>query len=105
MSDATYTKVTILGDEYRVAGEPTGASIPELASYVADKMSEVRESSATIDGKRVAVLTALNLADELLRERARATDLATWLQQRVAELGSTLDASVREEVAPSSLLD
>lgn len=104
MSEATYTKITILGDEYRVAGEALGASISDLATYVADKMSEVKQSSSTIDPKRIAVLTALNLADELLRERALTADVADRLRQRAAELGTALDATLAEDRG-SGLLD
>lgn len=105
MSEATYTKVTILGEEYRVAGEPSGASIPELAAYVADRMGEVKNSSNTIDPKRLAVLTALNLADELLRERAQSAQWAGRLRERAAGLGSTLDASLQEDEPPTGLVE
>ncbi len=104
MSEATYTKITILGDEYRVAGEAVGGSISDLATYVADKMSEVKQSSSTIDPKRIAVLTALNLADELLRERALTAEVADRLRQRATELGEALDATLAEDRG-SGLLD
>ena len=97
MSEATYTKITILGDEYRVAGEATGASIPDLAAYVADKMSEVKQSGSTIDPKRIAVLTALNLADELLRERAETAQAADRVRQRTEALTAVLDATLAED--------
>jgi cell division protein ZapA len=90
MGEATYARVTILGEEYRIAGEAQGASIPELAAYVDDKMNAVRRQSSSPDLKRVAVMASLNLADELFRERARAAALAAELQARVARMDATL---------------
>jgi cell division protein ZapA len=90
MGEATYARVTILGEEYRIAGEAQGAAIPELAAYVDDKMNAVRRQSNSPDLKRVAVMASLNLADELFRERARAAALAAELQTRVARMDATL---------------
>lgn len=90
MGEATYARVTILGEEYRIAGEAQGASIPELAAYVDDKMNAVRRQSNSPDLKRVAVMASLNLADELFRERARAAALTAELQTRVARMDATL---------------
>jgi cell division protein ZapA len=47
------------------------AHIERLASMVDSKMRAVSAHGATVDSLRVAVLAALNLADELLALRAR----------------------------------
>jgi cell division protein ZapA len=92
MGEITYTKVTILGDEYRIAGEPDGAPVPELAAYVDRRMDEVRRQTSVPDIRRIAVLTSLNLADELFRERARALALRAQIGERVARIESALNA-------------
>jgi cell division protein ZapA len=92
MGDNTVTKVTILGDEYRIAGVPDGAPVPELAAYVDRRMDEVRQRSAVSDMRRLAVLTSLNLADDLFRERARAQALQAEIGKRIARIESVLDA-------------
>lgn len=94
MGESSYARVTILGEEYRIAGEAEGASIPELAAYVDDKMNAVRRQSQSPDLKRVAVMASLNLADELFRERARSEALAADLQARVARLDASLAAAL-----------
>jgi cell division protein ZapA len=92
MGETTYTKVTILGDDYRIAGEPDGAPVPELAAYVDRKMNEVRRQSAVPDARRIAVLTSLNLADELFRERARRQELMNQMAERIARLDRAVRA-------------
>jgi cell division protein ZapA len=51
------------------------AHIERLASLVDSKMRSVSAHGATVDSLRVAVLAALNLADELLALRARYDSL------------------------------
>ncbi len=93
MGEARYTTVTILGEDYRIAGEAEGASIPELAAYVDDKLNEVRRHSDTPDIKRIAVMASLNLADELFRERARHAALMAAVEERVSRIGAALGAA------------
>ncbi len=103
MGEPAYTQVNILGEKYRISGDAESASIPELAAYVEDKMNEVKQCSSIIDPKHVAVITALNLADELFGERARFVELLRELSERTQEIGSPLDAtlSTAEEGAAS----
>jgi cell division protein ZapA len=103
MGEAAYTQVTILGEKYRISGDAESASVPELAAYVDDKMNEVKQCSSIIDPKHLAVITALNLADELFGERARFVELLRELSERTQEIGLPLDAtlSTAEEGADS----
>ncbi len=96
MGEAEYTKVTILGEEYRVAGDASGADIPVLAAFVDDKMGEVKRRSNSLDIKRIAVLTALNLADELFRERARRASGDAEVRERIEEIGFALEDTLTE---------
>jgi cell division protein ZapA len=54
--------------------------VTRLASYVDEKMRAAADSAPTSDSVRLAVLAALNLADELFRcrdiTRARSGELA-----------------------------
>lgn len=97
MAEAAYSRIRILGEEYRVAGDASVASIPELAAFVDDKMEEVRRKSHhTSDTKRIAVLAALNLADELFQERARAASQNGQLRERIEEIGFVLEETLTE---------
>jgi cell division protein ZapA len=105
MGEAAYTKVTICGEEYRVAGEATGGSLRDLAAYVDHKMDEVRQRTSGIDMKRIAVLAALNLADELFRERTQSGDLRRQVRERAAGLGTCLEASLAQGSAAGGSAD
>jgi cell division protein ZapA len=101
MGEAGYTRVTILGDEYRVGGDASGAAVAELAAYVEQKMKEVRRKSSMTDPKRIAVMTSLNLADELFRERALADALLTEMKERAAKMDSVLAITLAEQAEGS----
>lgn len=61
-----YTTVSIYDQAYHLTGQ-NPAHIHRLADLVDSKMRAVAAQGRTVDSLRVAVLAALNLADELLQ--------------------------------------
>jgi cell division protein ZapA len=61
-----YTTVTIYDQAYHLTGQ-NPAHIHRLAALVDSKMRAVASQGRTVDSLRVAVLAALNMADELLQ--------------------------------------
>jgi cell division protein ZapA len=57
--------VEIYNEEYIVKGEENSDYIQMLAAYVDRRMRMVKQRNPNLSNQRVAVLTALNLADEL----------------------------------------
>lgn len=57
--------VEIFNDEYLVKGEENGEYIKMLAAYVDKKMKGIQQRNPSLAVNKIAVLTALNLADEL----------------------------------------
>lgn len=89
---AATTEVRIFGATYHVRGgaEESG-HVQELADLVDGKMREVAQHVSTGDTARIAILVALNLADELSRvrqqqegERVEITEKAARLAQELA---------------------
>ena len=75
-------KVEIFDQTYQIRGEIDEAYTEELARYVDGKMRQVAEATGTVDSIRVAVLAALNIADELHELRKGAGELEGSLRQR-----------------------
>jgi len=65
----TKTTVIINGHEYVLAGEEPEEYMHEVAIYVDKKMSEIHRKYDKLSTSMVAVLAAVNIADELLKER------------------------------------
>lgn len=95
--DATSVAVDIYDGTYRLSGVDA-AHIKALARVVDGKMRAVSAGGATVDSLRVAVLAALNIADELMELRARHDDL-------LRSLDSSENAARRRAHSLSNLLD
>jgi cell division protein ZapA len=99
----TSVSVDIYDQTYHLrAHDP--AYIEKLASTVDSKMRAVSASGNTADSLRVAVLAALNIADELLRlqEQCRtlhgtASETQTNLRSRAINLSGLLDSVLDPE--------
>lgn len=59
--------VKIYGEEYTVKGSASREYILSLASYVDQRMKQIELRNSRLSPGKVAVLTALNLADELMK--------------------------------------
>jgi cell division protein ZapA len=89
---AGYVTVEIYDQVYHLSGQDT-AQIRSLAARVDAKMRAVAAQGRTVDSLRVAVLAALNLADEL----AQAGGDAPSGHARAASLRGLLDEVLEEE--------
>jgi len=88
--------VTIFGSEYKIKGADPDY-IGEVAAYVDAKMRELDRRLTSGAPAKIAILTSLNIADELFRERKEKDRLMKDLRERARTMGSALDAGLREE--------
>lgn len=79
--------VNIYDGVYHLRGSDP-AYLERLAGLVDGKMRAVASTGTTVDSLRVAVLAALNLADELLTLRARHDAATQNLRQTQSEVRS-----------------
>lgn len=87
--------IEIFGATYTVKAGADPGYVEELAAHVDAQMREVSRTPGTVDSVRVAVLAALNLADECFRLRA-ATRKDDALSSRAEALAQQLSAVVDE---------
>lgn len=74
MSAKPVVAVSIRGQEFRIRTDDDEASLQRVAQYLDDTMATVEKKTGTVDTLQLALLSALNLARELveLRESAGA---------------------------------
>ncbi len=96
--------VTIFGQSYSLRAEEDGNYVEDLARYVDSKMRTLSESTATADSLRVAVLAAVNIADELFKLKERHVSGEARLETTARELLTALDESLREPTETSPAL-
>ena len=68
--ESNKVKVRIYGQEYTIAGERDADAIREIADHVNEKMRELSRSFSTNGQGNLAVLTAINIADEYYEAKA-----------------------------------
>jgi cell division protein ZapA (FtsZ GTPase activity inhibitor) len=64
----TYT-MTVLGSSFTLRSDDDIQHLRSVADYFAGRVQEIQSALPTASPLRVAVLSALNIVDELLRER------------------------------------
>ena len=88
--------VDIHGQRYSVRSDLDAHYITELAAYLDDRMRAAAHELSNADPLRVAVVAALNIADELFRARRESAGADGELRARTAEIEQLLDAVLDE---------
>lgn len=103
--------VNICGDDYTLVAEESPSYLQRLGTYVDGKMREI-QGTARVGRSDAAVLTAVNIADELMKaqeaaeqlrgqikayadEAARAQSEASELKREIFRLQQKLDRQAR----------
>ena len=89
------TTVEIFGATYQVRGDKDEGRLRELAAVVDRKMREVAGQMKTPEPARVAILAALNLADELSQSHKRQEGERAKIQEKAAELAGELQSALQ----------
>ena len=85
--------VQIAGVRYALKTEEDDKWVKAVAAFVDGKIREVQKHTRTVDTQAVAVLTALQIAEELFNERRQSTELRKKIRDKSQSL---LDALARE---------
>lgn len=90
-------EIEIFGNKYRICvkGEEDERYISQLTSYVDQKMREVAVKSRSSDIAKIAVLTALNIADELFVAERKIDQLMEAIERLESELAQ-FEVQVKE---------
>jgi cell division protein ZapA len=84
------TTVEIFGQSYNVRGEGDPDYLTELAQFVDSRMREVAAQVATVDPVKIAILAALNIADEFSRYRKTRENAAGIWVEKTEEISNRL---------------
>jgi cell division protein ZapA len=89
--------VEIFGQSYSVKAGADPGYVEKLAALVDARMQEVSRSSGAVDSVRIAVLAALNIADELYQSKSQSSEAEDKARARAVEaVRSRAEALARE---------
>ncbi|MEL7060801.1 MAG: cell division protein ZapA [Acidobacteriota bacterium] len=90
----TSTDVEIFGAVYHVRGEQDRETLHRLAAIVDRKMREIGDHVPVVDSGKIAILAALNLADELVQNNQQQEGERAGIDDRMRGLIDRLDAAI-----------
>jgi cell division protein ZapA len=99
MSEREPARVTvkILDKEYFVACPPEERSdLLESAAFLNRQMKEIRDSGKVVGADRIAVMAALNMANELLRLRERESGTQLEFGTRLKSLRERVETALEK---------
>ncbi len=93
MSQETHSvTVQLIGYQYRFACEPAEREeLLDAARYLNQRMEEIREHGKHLSLEAVAVMTALNLSHELLRQQRHAAEVDAIISRQARDLLQKID--------------
>lgn len=91
-------RVVIYYQEYFMRGDLNQEYIQKLAQYVDAKMRSIAERTRTVDTLRIAILAALNVADEYHQIKARHEQMTLHMDQKVGEISDALEDILKNAV-------
>jgi cell division protein ZapA len=90
------TKVQIYNQTYSLQGDLDQAYLQELAGFVDAKMHAIANMTSTVDTQRVAVLTALAIADELNTLRKEKSDREELLKEQAERCLTLVERALKQ---------
>ena len=95
-------KVVIYNQTYSLRSDHDQDYIHELAEYVDKRMNEIARATMTVDSLRVAILAALQIADELYQARRDMRETEDEIADRSAKYIDLLDQFLRTDTVEPS---
>lgn len=95
-------KVTIVGDEYTLRSDESPEHTRAVAEYLDTVIRGILSAHSRIETNKAAILAALQITDELLRERQTALGLDESIRSLSAEVKRWLPPGKRGEDEASS---
>ncbi len=96
MNDRTArVSIRILEKEYQVACPvEERTDLLDAAEYLNGKMREIRDNGSVLGLDRIAVMAALNLANELLKVKRGGADTDTGMVDRMRHLRERVESAI-----------
>jgi cell division protein ZapA len=91
MTDSSPIRVQIFGSEYPITTEANAEHTRKVAQYVDRKMREIAHQMSLRSVAQIAVLTAVNLADELFKEMEEGQKMHQTVVEKADLLGDSLN--------------
>ena len=94
MGEPRVVQIEVHGQKYPIRTELDAKYVEELAGFVEARMAMAAKASPSSDAVGLAILTALNIADEYFRSRSSHTSNSSTLAERTAAIERMVDQAL-----------
>ncbi|MDP8255490.1 MAG: cell division protein ZapA [Candidatus Alcyoniella australis] len=91
---ADLIELSILGKRLKVNSEGNDEYVREVAQYVVEKMDEVQKNGSQSASLNVAIMAALNIADDYFKSVGHQKTLFDKIEKKCDELIGFIDSKV-----------
>lgn len=85
--------VQLLGESFRIRGG-SQEEVEDLARFVEGKIEEIRSRNTALPLRSLLLLTGLNIAEELFRERKEHANLERSIEDQARRLRMSLETQI-----------
>lgn len=79
-------EVKILGQRYKVRSDEKEEYVHSLAEYLNEQLAEVQKNTRTVATHNLAILAALNIADDLFKLREEKSKFGKEVKDKVRHI-------------------
>ncbi len=95
MSDKQAATIKILDREYQIAcSNEERTQLLAAADYLDEQMRSLRAGGSIVGAEKIAVITALNITNDLLQARERESQLNATVGDRLEALRNKVDEAL-----------
>ena len=91
MKEERVVEIKVFGQTFSVKTDSDEDHLQAVAQYVNEKMEEVLKKTKSVSSLNVAILTALNIADDLLKEKEQRKALLREVEDKSKDLVEKID--------------
>lgn len=81
-----YSEVEIYGERYTIKSDLGEDHLKNVAAYVDQKINEIKTATGVISTSRVAILAALNIAEELFQLKEQKENMENLVSEKSSHL-------------------
>lgn len=90
----------LFGQRFTVVSDNDESHVRDIVDFVNRRLEEIRDQSRRIQTDQIALLAALNIAEELFRERQNAAALRRRVRERSVKMLGAIDSIAQIIDAP-----
>ena len=95
--------IRVIGQEFSVLSDKGDEYVSKIVQHINERAKEIGDASEDVTTSDIAILVALNIAEELFRVRGEKEDLLSRFEGEIGELISYIDKE--SKVSPCDVRD